>query len=162
MLTKILSKNDCAKCKFCCSFRRQSLWETPVFDEETKFKLEKEYPQAKFIKRNDFYTINLSENYKTDNPEEEAACPFLKDGTGCTLNNDDKPFDCKIWPLRIIKSQNNELKIVLTPTCQAINKISLETVKDFVNSDLKEKIFDYAKNHPEIIKDDSDFFTKLD
>ena len=34
MLSSILSKSDCAECKFCCSFRRQSLWETPVFYEE--------------------------------------------------------------------------------------------------------------------------------
>jgi len=28
MLSKILSRKTCASCKFCCSFRRQSLWET--------------------------------------------------------------------------------------------------------------------------------------
>jgi len=34
MLSKILSKDECASCKFCCAFRRQSAWETPLFTEE--------------------------------------------------------------------------------------------------------------------------------
>lgn len=162
MLKKILSKTDCAQCKFCCSFRRQSLWETPVFDENTKQKLEKEFPDAQFLKRDDFYTINLLEKYKTNDSEEEVACPFLKDGSGCMLNDKDKPFDCKIWPLRVVKTQNNDdLEIVLTPTCKAINKLSLEIVKDFVNTELKERIFSYARENPQIIKEDSDFFVKL-
>ena len=41
MLSKVLSKNTCADCKFCCSFRRCSLWETPLFSKETMDKLEK-------------------------------------------------------------------------------------------------------------------------
>lgn len=43
MLSKILKKSDCASCRFCCSFRRQSLWETPLFDLETKERLEKNF-----------------------------------------------------------------------------------------------------------------------
>lgn len=40
MLSKVLEKSTCAKCKFCCSFRRCSLWETPLFPENTVEKLE--------------------------------------------------------------------------------------------------------------------------
>ena len=39
MLSSILSKKQCAACKFCCSFRRQSLWETPLFPPEVAEKL---------------------------------------------------------------------------------------------------------------------------
>ena len=41
MLSKVLEKSTCAKCKFCCSFRRCSLWETPLFPENTVEKLER-------------------------------------------------------------------------------------------------------------------------
>ena len=41
MLSTILSKKQCAACKFCCSFRRQSLWETPLFPPEVVEKLSK-------------------------------------------------------------------------------------------------------------------------
>lgn len=167
MLSKVLSKSDCAACKFCCSFRRQSLWETPIFDQKSVEKLQKLYPNAKFrpvttsIPGN-FFTVDLMHLYKTDNPEEEAPCPFLQDGTGCVLPPELKPFDCSIWPIRVIQ-KDDSLKLVLTPTCQAINKIPFEQIKAFVNSELKEKILNHTKNHPEIIKTscDSSFFKEL-
>ena len=40
MLSKVLSKESCAKCRFCCSFRRQSLWETPLFPIDVVQRLE--------------------------------------------------------------------------------------------------------------------------
>ena len=39
MLSKVLSKKSCADCRFCCSFRRCSLWETPLFPKEECEKL---------------------------------------------------------------------------------------------------------------------------
>ena len=143
MLSKILSKQECAKCKFCCSFRRQSLWETPVFEWREK--------------------MDLLPFYKTQNPDEEVPCIYLEGKKGCTLSPEKKPFDCKIWPLRVVKSSNiNKLKIVLEPTCPALQKISIDTIKDFVKSELEETILQYALSHPEIVKEDSDFFIKLD
>ena len=41
MLSKVLKKETCADCKFCCSFRRQSLWETPLFPVDIVEKLKK-------------------------------------------------------------------------------------------------------------------------
>lgn len=150
MLSILLSKSECAACKFCCSFRRQSLWETPVFEWRER--------------------LDLLPQYKTDDPEEEVPCPYLVDGKGCTLSDDKKPFDCKIWPLRVVHSKDDEnpalspaknLRIVLEPTCPAISKLPLEQVRNFVNTELKEKILSYASEHPEIVKEDSDFFIKL-
>lgn len=167
MLKKILSPSDCASCKFCCSFRRQSLWETPIFTEDSKEKLSNLYPFAKFRPitisplKQSFFTIDLLNSYQTNDPEEEAPCPFLKDGTGCILPQNLKPFDCSIWPLRVVKSSSQDLSIVLTPTCKAINKLPLETVSSFVHNELEKNILSYAKNHPEIIKDNSSFFKAL-
>ena len=160
MLSKILKKSDCASCRFCCSFRRQSLWETPVFDKKTKELLEKKYKNAKFtpIGKSSF-TINLLDLYKTQNPEEEVSCPFLDSKNGCSLCEQEKPFDCKIWPLRVIKkSSGNENAIVLMNTCPSVNKIPLSDLKEFVKADLAKKIFDYAKAHPDIVKDFSKDF----
>lgn len=176
MLKKILSSKECASCKFCCSFRRQSLWETPVFSKDVKTELEKLFPDARFkpagttsdesqksdpslsIDRsltnstNQFFTIDLLPFYKTDDPEEEVRCPFLKDGKGCQLSDELKPFDCKIWPIRIVKAEDGTLSLALTPTCRAINKLDFENVKRFVNEELKEKILEFAEKNPQIIK----------
>ena len=41
MLSSILKKESCAACRFCCAFRRQSLWEVPIFTKENKEAIEK-------------------------------------------------------------------------------------------------------------------------
>ena len=111
MLSKVLSKNTCADCKFCCSFRRCSLWETPLFSKETMDKLE-------------------------------------------------KPFDCKIWPLRIMK-KDYKVVISFTPTCPALGKLPSEDMKKLVNDGLGQTIYEYAKEHPYIIKEYKEGFPIL-
>ncbi len=153
MLSSILSKKECADCRFCCSFRRQSLWETPLIDSETADIIMKKYKNAvlKNAEQNS-YTIDIASDYKTTDEQEEAPCPFLDSGKGCVLDDSLKPFDCKIWPLRIM-NKDGELVIALTPTCPSINKQPIENVVSLVKSGLDKTIFDYARLHPDIIKD---------
>lgn len=106
------------------------------------------------------YQIDLSDKYKTDDPEEEVACPYLVDGKGCNLDNEHKPFDCKIWPLRVMDKEG-ELVIALTPTCPAINKVGVAKVRKLVNEELRELIMEYAKTHPAIIKKYREGFTVI-
>jgi hypothetical protein len=189
MLGKVLSKSTCAECRFCCSFRRCSLWETPLFLPETVQKLREEAGavqsdgaqrskpvrsgeavQSEAAQRDDAVSgnapnfmervvngekccqMNLEYKYKTDDSQEEAACEFLDAHTGCTLSCDDKPFDCKIWPLRIMK-KDEELVIALTPTCPAINKVGVEAMTELAKGGLGAQIFEYADAHPFIIKE---------
>jgi Fe-S-cluster containining protein len=180
MLSSILKKSDCAACKFCCSFKRTSLWETPIFSKEDVEKLSALYPQAKFrpinkdSQKNTSFTIDISNDYKTNNPDEEAPCPFLNPHEGCILPQELKPFDCKIWPLRVVslssKEENSEtpdctkhtkLAVALTPTCPAINKIPEEQVQKLVTSGIGKTILEYAKEHPDIIKEYSEFLSKI-
>ncbi|WP_407425151.1 hypothetical protein [Treponema sp.] len=152
MLKSILSSKDCAVCRFCCSFRRQSLWETPLFDKKTKESLEKKYPEAKFkTAGNESFTVDLLHLYKTDGSEEEAACPFLGE-SGCVLTADEKPFDCSIWPLRAAKI-NGKVHVMLENTCPAINKQPFKNVENLVKSGLGEKITAYAEKNPDSIKE---------
>ena len=162
MLSAILSKESCAKCKFCCSFRRKSLWETPVFDSATVERLKNLYPDVKFrqVGKSSF-TYDISGNYKTQDSEEEALCPFLDPSKGCKLPAELKPFDCSIWPLRAVKMPDGKIKTALTPTCPAINKLPKEDVSAFVKKELDKRIIDYAEKNPDIIKDYSDFFVVL-
>ncbi len=165
MLSAVLSKSECASCKFCCSFRRTSLWETPVFSGATLEKLKALFPQAKFkpAKSTDHtnFTFDISDQYKSSDPQEEAPCPFLDPKKGCRLPTELKPFDCKIWPLRAIRCQDNSIKVALTPTCPAINKLPKEKLLDLAASGLGQTILDYAASHPEIIKEESDFLSHI-
>ena len=164
MLSSILAKSDCAACKFCCSFRRQSLWETPIFDKTTMERLSELFPNAKFRAAGPSgksYTFDISDNYKTQDPEEEALCPFLDPAKGCTLPPDLKPFDCKIWPLRAVRQTDNTIAVALTPTCPAINKVPIEQVCELAASGLGQQILDYSASNPDIIKETSDFLSNI-
>ena len=162
MLSSILKKSDCASCKFCCSFRRQSLWETPVFSKETAEELKKICPEAKFrpVGKSSM-TIELLHLYKTNNPDEEVPCPFLDSKNGCCLPPKLKPFDCSIWPFRAVRVNQNEKKVLLTPTCPTINKVPREKIIALLKQGLGQKILEYAASNPDIIKDNSDFFVDL-
>ncbi|MBR1638113.1 MAG: hypothetical protein IJ688_01860 [Treponema sp.] len=164
MLSSILSKSDCAACRFCCSFRRQSLWETPIFDASTVEKLRVLYPKTKFRPVGKAsYTFDISDQYKTNAPKEEAPCPFLDINSGCILPPDLKPFDCSIWPFRAVRrteTGKQPLYVALTPTCPAINKVPQAKINSLVQEEgLGKKILDYAKEHPDIIKDWSEFLS---
>ena len=190
MLSSILKKSDCAECRFCCSFRRQSLWETPIFDASTVKKLRALYPAAKFRPAGPSgksFTFDISDQYKTNDPEEEARCPFLDINSGCVLPPDLKPFDCSIWPFRAVRRPDSAplaplaapttqgspnpgelsaseptLAVALTPTCPAINKVPREQIESLLHQGgLAKKILDYAKDHPDIIKDYSEFLSDL-
>ena len=152
MLKSILSGEDCASCRFCCSFRRKSLWETPIFDKKAKENLEKKYPRAVFKSAGkESFTVELNHLYKTEDSEEEAPCPFLGEH-GCVLSASEKPFDCSIWPLRSCKI-DGKIKVMLENTCPAIAKQPFENVKKLVESGLGEKIISYAEKNPDAIKD---------
>ena len=160
MLSRVLSKSSCAACKFCCSFRRQSLWETPLFPPEVvkKLSMPNEYDVV-----GEFAAVETSQgpcagrlvlenNYRTDDPEEEVPCTFLDPHKGCILKVEDKPFDCSIWPLRVM-DKDGELVIALTPTCPTIGAVPPPELIELVKNGLGAKIFEYAKTHPYIVKE---------
>ena len=150
MLSSILAKSSCAACKFCCSFRRQSLWETPLFPPEVAEKLSNPNEYGVVGEFRDGQII--LGGYRTDDPEEEVPCTFLDPHKGCILKPEDKPFDCSIWPLRIMR-KDGELVIALTPSCPSIGATPRPELIELVKSGLGEQIFEYAKTHPYIVKE---------
>ncbi len=167
MLGKVLSKESCAKCGFCCSFRLKSLWELPKVSAEFAGKYTKDingepieyaFGEQDGVK---YAVTELQGKYRTDDPEEEVRCPFLDPECGCMLPDEDKPFDCKIWPLRYMKIPDGTYKVCLTPTCPEINKLDPEKMKKLVSDGLGEKIAEYAAKYPFMIKDYKDGFTVL-
>lgn len=146
MLKDVLSPEDCAKCGFCCSFRRQSLDLTPLFAKETVGEISRLYPEARFrTLPNGAGTIDIGDQYRTDDSEEEALCPFNR--KGCILPKHLKPFDCELWPFRLMKSGDGFV-LALVPTCPWIDKDSPKFKS--TASAVFQKAVAYAKPHPEI------------
>ena len=152
MLGEILKRSVCAECRFCCSFRRVSLWEVPFVSEELfKKQPDKELFEKIEVRGAVCHRMILDNDYKTEDPGEEAPCFFLDPQRGCTLNDDDKPLDCKIWPLRIMETDKGGYVIALSPTCPAVNRVPLERVRRVAES-IENEVRIYAKKHPYIIK----------
>ena len=76
-------------------------------------------------------------------------CPMLDNEKGCILG-DDKPFDCRIWPLRVMAL--NETKVItLSPVCPTMNEKSIKELTKTAN-ELADQIFEYADENPEAVK----------
>ena len=161
MLKKILSRETCAACRFCCSFRRQSLWETPLFEKKAAKELRERYPQARFVKADETFEdaeigrtlmkMDYTGLYQTENPEEEVLC-FFNQGHGCILSPEEKPFECAIWPLRVMRKESR-LVIALSPVCPAVSKIPRGRIEDLVRHEIGGVIWAHAADHPECIVD---------
>ena len=147
MLSKLLSCEGCAKCKICCSFDSYDLWETPIIADE---KLE-------IIKREvsfpvDFVTLGgvrlLRLNREPD--EDLYYCSLLDKEKGCLLGKN-KPFECSIWPLRVMRMENSRRVITISPVCPTVMKVPLSTLLE-IAEELSPTIFRYSDISPEIIK----------
>ena len=155
VLKDLLSPEDCAKCQFCCSFRRCSLWESPVFLPEEIEKLKAKYPDVKFKKINnngcEGYMIDVDDQYKTDDSEEEVFCAFNK-GKGCIMSKEDKSFECSAWPFRVMKKDGKNV-IGLCKDCRVFAKIDMDKIKTLLDSGLAKQLYDYAAKNPVVIRD---------
>ncbi len=148
LLKDVLSPADCAGCGFCCSFRRQSLNLTPYFAKEAVEEICRLYPEAQFkTLPNGAVTIDIDDEYHTDDSEEEALCPFNRQG--CILPGHLKPFDCELWPFRLMKGESS-LVLALVPSCPRIGKNDMSKLRE-VAATVYEKALEYAKTHPEIV-----------
>lgn len=146
MLKKILSSESCAKCQLCCGFNKTDIWENPIVSAET----------AEYIRSNvdgDYFLFPQGNSFVFGMDYDEkgiAWCPMLTD-KGCKLG-DKKPFDCRIWPLRVMRLENM-LAVVISPVCETTSKLSVGKLMEFINGGIAKQIFAEAEKNPDIIKD---------
>ncbi len=147
MLTKLLSRETCAKCQLCCVFDRYDVWETPVLSDEVRKKAEKLLPDAEFVSKG-----KCSHLFRIRELDEDDLfrCPLLDPAKGCMLGTE-KPFDCQIWPFRIMELDGRQA-ITIAPICEAMMTQPIGTLLSFLKEGLADTIFDYAEAHPDVVK----------
>lgn len=166
MLHKVLDPGACAKCGFCCSFRRQSLWELPELDPDFAKEHVRDVNGDRidyiFMEKNGvkYAVTDLTGKYVTDDENEEAKCPFLSEESGCILT-DDKPFDCRIWPLRAVRKPDGGFGIAIAMTCPEMNKVPEDKIMELLDEGLAEKIYEHASVHPEMVKECTEDYKML-
>lgn len=145
MLKKILNSGTCAECRLCCVFDRYDVWETPVFTEKIRDIILDSKPGTEFVSKDGGYI------FKVGNLSDDGlfSCPALTE-TGCMLG-DEKPFDCRIWPYRIMEI-NGRRAITIASICEELYNRPLSQLVEFLKDGLADEIFSYADSHPEIVK----------
>lgn len=145
MLKKILSPESCAKCRLCCVFDRYDAWETPVFTEELCERIRAAKPDTPFVSKDGGFILRVTEFDENG----LFTCPALTE-TGCMLG-DEKPFDCRIWPYRIMEVGGRRA-IVIASNCEEMFSRPIAELVGFLRDGLADDIFSYADKHPEIVK----------
>ena len=146
MLKNILKSSDCAACRICCVFDKYDIWESPVLDSELKDRVSKRFPELSFVKKGDGWLFRM-----TESDDELFYCPALDHSTGCILG-EDKPFDCKIWPYRIMELGGKKVISIASICPTMYSKPLSELCEELDKNGLAEKIFAFAEAHPYIIK----------
>jgi Fe-S-cluster containining protein len=148
MLKKILSPKVCADCRLCCKFDCTDTWELPVISKETAKAVMENKPETRFIPIHDEMTFKAPPL----SGDELFSCPALTD-SGCGLQEHHKPFDCKIWPFRIMHDEKGNRFITVSELCEGIKSFPDNELQNFLKEEnLSTIIFDFAKTHPSHVK----------
>lgn len=145
MLSGLLEKQQCAECRFCCVFDGEDFWEMPSLSKATADSILEVKPETKLEEVDGDYT------FSTDNLTLETyPCPALT-STGCSLPNELKPFECSIWPFRVMEL-DGELVLAVCNDCKGLEGLPEIIVDIFGNANVRRVAFNYAKEHPQIVK----------
>ncbi len=145
MLKKILSPECCAECRKCCVFDRYDIWQTPVFDDGARQKILEAKPGTEFFRKDGGWIYNAGRF----DEDQLFECPALtKDG--CMLG-DEKPFDCRIWPYRVMMIGDMRV-IAIATICEELYDRPLSQLVGLLKDGLAETIFSYADSHPEMVR----------
>lgn len=92
--------------------------------------------------------------------EELFLCPMLSD-TGCTMG-EQKPFDCKIWPFRMMRDLSGRVRIAAAAYCPGMEQYTDAQLVAFLKEEgLGEQLLAYADAHPAHVKPYSDQYRFL-
>ncbi len=147
MLKKILSPETCAECRLCCVFDRTDIWEVPVLTEENADTAKKLLAETDITEKGNEYTFSVPELHG----EELFTCPALG-CKGCSFSREEMPFDCRIWPFRMMRDENGKCIIAVSELCKGMAEYSDEQLRDFLDEGLGEMCFQFAEEHPEHVK----------
>lgn len=145
MLTHILTPTDCATCKLCCNFHRDSAWETPSLEpEQISLFQERGIPLEKRADGSCSFCLFFQ-------ADEACNCPVLDTDAGCTLPRSKRPFECRIWPLRLMKD-GQQLVLGLYSQCPALSSPTLQKLIAYATGELLPAILQHGQRHPSIIR----------
>lgn len=146
MLSGLLSREECAKCRICCCFDSGDIWEAPIISEDNMTRITDLLPQTQFEQAGESSRV-IKMNREPD--EDLYYCDVLDRKKGCMLG-DEKPFDCRIWPLRVMSFEGKRV-IALSPVCPVVKTRPLDKIAETAKR-LAPVIFENANKNPDLVK----------
>jgi len=106
-MKQIITLSDCLKCKECCHFYEGYEHLTPIVEENEKH-----------------FRIQCNEKIG-----KYHICPNFKKEL-CIIQ-DNKPFDCKIYPFNIMKDKNGNIVLAYDKTCRGIKNKTKKEIEEY-------------------------------
>lgn len=150
MLTSIFTPDQCASCKLCCNFHHCSAWETPFLEPALAEQLQRTFHVELFRRPDNSLTFRLP--FTSQSEDAIANCPMLDTASGCRLPRDQRPFECRIWPLRVMRRTSGEAVLGCYMDCPALDRATAERLVNYAQHTLRPLIIDYARHYPQTIR----------
>ena len=145
MLKEIFTPAVCAQCRLCCNFHKESAWESPFLPEDLALKMSSEGAEVKKRAQGGWsFVYHFIDS-------EARNCPRLDIHSGCMMSEEEKPFECKIWPLRIMKKENR-LTVGKYRGCPGIQGEAGKRLDLLVGTRLLKTLLDFAAKNPDAVR----------
>jgi len=137
----IVCKSDCASCKECCKFGYYELPLSPTVSPVEKQSILQRFPDVAFVPKGECCLMRFNTS-----GEEPVPCPLLGE-KGC-LMGEEKPFVCAIFPLVVMRKEE-ELLIALSPECPVAARKPRELLCEAAK-EAAERAFDETRAFPDL------------
>lgn len=150
MLTQIFTPEKCATCKLCCNFERSSAWETPYLDDDTLTTLQR--LNVPLCAKPDG-SMGVALQFHSHHPQETCNCPLLDPHKGCTLPREMRPFECRVWPLRMMYDEKGKICLACYKHCPALSEPDkMNLLIQYAHETLLPLMRQYAHTYPKSIR----------
>lgn len=158
MLTGIFTPTTCARCRLCCNFHRSTAWETPALEPAAATLLRGlGVPLA--TRPNGALTFRL--DFRTHDPEEVCNCPMLDTASGCRLPREQRPFECRVWPLRVMRDSGGSLVIGCYDACPALTPDTRARLEQHATGALLPELLRFAEETPLSVREMDPAYTVI-
>ncbi len=128
MLTSLLPPSACASCRLCCNFMPESVWESPALEPDCAERL-RQMGLPLVHRPEGGETLELV--FHAACPQQAALCPLLDVASGCRLPREQRPLECRLWPLRLMREESGRVVVACYRSCPGLASVSHEALVAF-------------------------------
>jgi Fe-S-cluster containining protein len=161
---KTITKTEhCSECRECCKFTEDEKEYGILMTSDEMKKIKQRVQDVKIINHNGSENVFKADLIKSKTEKGIYVCPYLVEESHECKIYDIVPFECKLWPFEIIKSDENSCVNLMCyekkycPSLQKISEKEFEEYKEYLIKLLTSDEYKaMIKRHPELAGPDED------